>query len=111
MTTVVIPCTCREDNEAQRVIPTCQVPGHGVTPPDPVDPQVLVDAGYEAMHYIDDAVQALIKARSAWVSRGLPASNPFPQSLDRLTETIEHNWQDLRKWVAAAATVAKRHQA
>lgn len=100
----VLWCTC-----ATRLL--CPVPGHVQVPPDPVDPNDLVAAGEEALRHIDAAVQSLLAARAAWVSRGLEDSNPFPRSLDRLAETLTRNNQDLRLWVVAAKTVAARRYA
>lgn len=107
MSHVVITCTCGPDRIAGRSVHSaCEVPGHGDVPPDPVDPQTLVDAGREAVVHLNDAVLALMKARAAWVSRGLPADNAFPASLDRLAGSITHQNQRMREWAAAAKTVA-----
>lgn len=111
MSHVVITCTCGPDRIAGRPVHSaCEVPGHGDVPPDPVDPQALADAGREAVAHLDDAVLALMKARAAWVSRGLPANNSFPASLDRLAGSITRQNHHMRKWAAAAETVAERRR-
>lgn len=97
MSHVILTCTCPS---------TCEVPGHGDVALL-VDPQTLVDAGMEALGHLNDAVWALMKARAAWVSRGLPGDNPFPLSLDRLAESITYKNQRLLEWTVAAKTVAK----
>jgi hypothetical protein len=112
MTTVhtVIRCTCGEAKRAGhlREVPPCQVPGHGTVPRDPVDPVALVEAGREALAHLDAAIQSVLAARAAWMSRGLDGTNPFPTSLDRLAGTMTHNWRELRRWTDAAAVVAER---
>lgn len=106
---VVITCTCGSDRLAGRPVHSaCPVPGHGDVPPDPVDPWALVEAGREALGHLDDAVQSILKARAAWVSRGLDSTNSFPVSLDHLAASQSAQWQNLRKWVLAAQTVAER---
>jgi hypothetical protein len=104
MSHTVITCTCGKPWP-------CPVPGHDMTPPDPVDPQALVDAGREALTHLDAAVQSVLAARAAWVSRGLPGDNAFPASLDGLAGSMNRQWMRLREWVAAAETVAKRRRA
>lgn len=104
MSHVVITCTCGRQRP-------CEVPGHGDVPRDPVDPWALVDAGREALGHLDDAVRSIMKARAAWVSRGLDSTNNFPASLDRLAGTMEHNWRQLRDWTDAAQQVAERRAA
>lgn len=111
MSHVVITCTCGPDRIAGRPVHSaCEVPGHGDVPPDPVDPQTLVDAGWEAVACLDVAVLALMKARAAWVSRGLPADNPFPSSLDRLAGSITYQNERMRKWAIAAQQVATERE-
>lgn len=108
MSHVVITCTCGPDRFANRPVHSaCPVPGHGDVPADPVDPWALVEAGHEALSHLDNAVQSILKARASWVSRGLDSTNHFPASLDRLAGTMTHNWQDLRRWTAAAEQVAQ----
>lgn len=109
MSHVVITCTCGPDRVFGRLVHSaCEVPGHGDVPPDPVDPWALAEAGREALGHLDAAVQSVLAARAAWVSRGLDATNPFPTSLDVLAGSMSRQWQDLRKWTAAAVTVAER---
>jgi hypothetical protein len=112
MTTVheVLRCTCgdKERHGHLREIPPCPVPGHGTVPRDPVDPWTLVEAGREALTHLDAAVQSVLAARAAWVSRGLDDTNPFPRSLDRLAGSMTRNWEDMRRWTAAARVVAER---
>lgn len=98
---VIITCTC-----GTKLL--CPVPGHVGVPPDPVDPLKLVAAGQEAQGHLADAVLALMKARASWVSRGLPADNRFPLTLDRLAESITHSNVELRRWTAGAMVVAER---
>lgn len=108
---IVTTCTCGPDRIAGRPVHSaCEVPGHGDVPPLPVDPQTLVDAGWEALDHLQDAVLALMKARAAWVSRGLPSTNAFPQSLDRLAGKITYQNDRLRRWTVAAERVAERRQ-
>lgn len=110
MSTVIISCTCGPDRIAERPVHSaCPVPGHGDTPRDPVDPWTLVEAGRETLGHLDDAVQAILAARAAWVSRGLDPANPFPRSLDLTASNLSHQWQEMRKWTVAATTVAERH--
>lgn len=112
MSHVVVTCTCGPDRIAGRSVHSaCEVPGHGDVPPDPVDPQTLVDAGWEAVVHLNDAVLALMKARAAWVSRGLPADNAFPASLDRLAGSITYQNDRMRKWAVAAERVAESRRA
>lgn len=111
MSHVVITCTCGSDRIAGwPVHSACAVPGHGDVPPDKVDPQTLADAGHEAVAHLNDAVLALMKARAAWVSRGLPADNPFPASLDRLASSITYQNERMRKWAVAAQQVATERE-
>ena len=108
---VFITCTCGPDRIAGRSVHSaCPVPGHGDVPPDLVDPQDLADAGREAVTHLQDAVLSLMKARAAWVSRGLPADNPFPLSLDRLAGSITYQNDRMRKWAIAAQTVATQRR-
>lgn len=101
----VITCLCTRVEGNRKA--ECQVPGHGNVP-NLVDPQAVVDAGAEALDHIDDAIQSILKARRAWVSRGLDGNNPFPTSLDELARNMTFQWQELRKFTAAAQTVADR---
>lgn len=101
MSHVVLTCTCRSTE-------TCPVPGHGFVLPDPIDPDLLPEAIMAAFVHLDNAVQEVIKARREWVSRGLPADNPFPASLDRLAETMTADNNRLRDGARAAETVARR---
>lgn len=108
MSHVVITCTCGPDRIAGRSVHSaCPVPGHGDVPPDPVDPWALVEAGREALGHLDAAVRSVLAARAAWVSRGLDATNKFPQSLDVLAGTMTRNWEQLRRWTIAAEKVAQ----
>ena len=109
MSHVVITCTCRRWDQLQEAN-ECEVPGHGTMPPDPVDPKDLVAAGDEASKHLNEAVTSLMRARAAWVSRGLDSTNPFPVSLDHLAGRITRQNEHLRKWTAAAAVVAKRRK-
>lgn len=97
----VLTCTC-----ATKLL--CPIPGH-VGVPITVEPAKLVEAGREALHHLDAAIQSVLAARAAWVSRGLPGDNPLPLSLDRLAATMTANWSELRRWVSAADEVARRH--
>lgn len=111
MSHVVITCTCGPDRIAGRSVHSaCPVPGHGDVPPDKVDPQTLADAGLEAVAHLNEAVLALMKARAAWVSRGLPADNAFPSSLDRLAGSITYQNDRMRKWAIAAQQVATERE-
>lgn len=97
---IVITCTCGADQ-------ACEVPGHGSVPLE-VDPWVLVSAGEEALGHMRQAMNSIISARHAWVSRGLPGENPFPLSLDRETAVLASGIDRLRSWVDAARKVAER---
>ena len=105
---VVITCECTLiPNTLDRDPNDCQVPGHGNVPIT-VAPHVLVEFGQEVLGHLADAEMALIKARAAWVSRGLPGDNPFPVSIDRLVENLVYQRGEMRKWTSAAQTVAER---
>lgn len=99
MSHVVLTCVCPD---------ACPIPGHGTVPRDPVDPYDLVDASTEALGHIDEAVTALMKARAAWVSRGLDSDNQFPRSLDELAAGLVASSERLRRWAGAAKVVADR---
>lgn len=103
MSHTVITCTCGAEE-------TCPVPGHGSVPLE-VDPETLVAAGQEALGHLFAAEQAIIAARRAWVARGLPGSNPFPQSLDHLTMSLKASRERFQRWTAAAQVVADRRAA
>ncbi len=100
MSHIVISCTCRDRED-------CPVPGHGVVPLE-VDPNVLVEAGEEALVHLKEVERHLIAARAAWMSRGLPGDNPFPLSIDRQTESFIASRRQFQAWVKAAAQVAAK---
>lgn len=104
MSHVVLTCTC-----ATHLV-GCPVPGHLAVPPNPIDPQDVADFGAEALAHLAAAEQSLLAARAAWVSRGLPASNPFPTSIDELVAGLHSRWEALRRWNAGARVVAERRQ-
>lgn len=108
MSHVVLTCTCRQWNASLSIDDECPVPGHGMVPPDPVDPWALVEAGREALEHLAEVERHLIAARAAWVTRGLPCDNAFPLSIDRQTAGFVHSRHKLHRWVVAAAKVAEQ---
>lgn len=101
----VITCTCGQAEPLG-----CPVPGHGVVPLT-IDPWTLVEAGEAAIVELQRAQAALIAARAAWVSRGLPGDNPFPVGLDVETMRLVATIENMRRWTAGARKVAERRTA
>lgn len=108
MSHVIITCTCGRPTGTAGLHAACAVPGHGDVPRDPVDPWALVDAGLEAIRHLNDAMTALMKARAAWVGRGLDETNPFPVGLDIEAMSLAATISNMRDWTLAATSVAEQ---